>query len=132
MKHIPSVIIFTFLSFVFSLRAYGVEALDLEASLPVMEFKSESPLTPYVGAGILPEDQKKKEDYLSVDPTAKVDDGIMYGLAAGIGYDLGNDAKFNVGYCYSPSKLPGFLNLPILPDPLEEDHLLNVNLKLNF
>lgn len=104
-------------------------SLDKVGSIAALRLSTESPVSPYVGAGL----NKIDGDQESVFETfARRDEGVRYQLGAGIGVDLGKATRLGLDYRYTPAADSSLLEATT-PDEVEGDrHRISFGLEFLF
>jgi len=104
-------------------------ALDKVGGIAALRLSSESPVSPYVGAGL----SKNDADQESVLETfARRDEGVRYQLGAGIGVELGKATRLGLDYRYTPAADSSLLEATT-PDEVEGDrHRISFGLEFLF
>lgn len=103
-------------------------ALDKVGGIAALRLSSESPVSPYVGAGL-----SKTDDQESVLETfARRDEGVRYQLGAGIGVELGKATRLGLDYRYTPAADSSLLETTS-PDEVDGDrHRISFGLEFLF
>lgn len=104
-------------------------ALDKVGGIAALRLSTESPVSPYVGAGL----SKNDADPESVLETfARRNEGVRYQLGAGIGVDLGKATRLGLDYRYTPAADSSLLEATT-PDEIEGDrHRISFGLEFLF
>lgn len=116
-----------------SLRTPGQDesplALDKVGGIAALRLSSESPVSPYVGAGL----SKTDGDQESVLETfARRDEGVRYQLGAGIGVELGKSTRLGLDYRYTPAADSSLLETTS-PEEIDGDrHRISFGLEFLF
>lgn len=104
-------------------------ALGKVGSIAALRLSTESPVSPYVGAGL----SKADEDQESILETfARRDEGVRYQLGAGIGVDLGKATRLGLDYRYTPAADSSLLDATS-PEEIDGDrHRISFGLEFLF
>jgi hypothetical protein len=108
--------------------------LAAEQDLAALRIKTDSSVTPYVGAGVATGPDAAETPGLSRYEAEREAERQEYLLGAGLACDLSQSARLNLGYRYSTGNLPEELSgLGLNPaEPASDDHHLSFGLKLDF
>lgn len=104
----------------------------VEEEMPAVRFKTETAITPYVGAGLSDPNEEKGPG--TPRPVPVEEEKPAPYLGAGIGCDLGSSARLNLGYRYSSTDRPN-TGTPSSAEktPLPDDnHDFSLRFKLDF
>jgi opacity protein-like surface antigen len=108
--------------------------VSAEEEMAAVRFNTETAVTPYVGAGLAEPKEATVPGASHPDPAREEE--LTPFLGAGIGCDLGNSTRLNLGYRYSNSALspPGILTDPKSADPAatSDGYDLSFGLKIGF
>ena len=104
-------------------------SLDKVGGIAALRLSTETPVSPYVGAGL----SKNDPDQESVLETfARRDEGVRYQLGAGIGVDLGKSTRLGLDYRYTPAADSSLLNATT-PEEVDDDrHRISFGLEFLF
>jgi opacity protein-like surface antigen len=110
----------------------GPVTTAVEEEMAAVRFRTESAVTPYVGAGLT--DPDKDEGPGTTRPVTVEEEKRKPYVGAGIGCDLGGGSRFNLGYRYSTgTSADGTDAQPIdKTDQPPESHDFSFRLKLDF
>jgi hypothetical protein len=107
--------------------------LAAEKDLAALRIKTDSSVTPYVGAGVVTGPEAEETPGLSDFEADREAERQAYLLGAGLACDLSHSARLNLGYRYSTGNLPELSGLGLNPaEPASDDHHLSFGLKLDF
>lgn len=108
-------------------------ALATEKDLTALHLKTDSAITPYVGAGVTTGPEAEESPGLSSFEAEREAERQAYLLGAGVGCDLSKSARLNLGYRYAAGNLPELSGTkPSTTEPESDDHHISFGLKLDF
>ncbi len=104
-------------------------ALSKVGGIAALRLSTESPVSPYVGAGL----SKTDGDQESVLETfARRDEGVRYQLGAGIGVEVGKSTRLGLDYRYTPAADSSLLETTS-PEEVDGDrHRISFGLEFLF
>lgn len=107
-------------------------ALADERDLAALQIRTDSSITPYIGAGVSTGPEDEEAPGLSSFEAAEEAERQSYQLGAGLDCELSNSARLNLGYRYSAGNLPEISGTRQNPAEPAEDHNISFGLKLDF
>lgn len=107
--------------------------LTTEKDLAALRIKTDSAVTPYVGAGVTTGAEAEEAPGISSFEAERETERQAYMFGAGLACDLSHSARFNLGYRYSAGSLPELSGIkPNTTEPASSDHNISFGLKLDF
>jgi opacity protein-like surface antigen len=106
-----------------------------QSGLTSLTFKSPSGVNPYLGAGVASTDEVKKH---VPGPTASIPEEsniYAYEVGAGIGCDLDNSTKLNLGYRYATNAGAGLTQEDAIQsdlNPVDQGHQISMGIQVGF
>lgn len=107
--------------------------LAAEKDLAALRIKTDSAVTPYIGAGVATGPDAEETPGLSSFEAEREAERQAYLLGAGLACDLSHSARLNLGYQYSTGNLPELSGIRLnTAEPENDDHHISFGLKLDF
>lgn len=104
-------------------------ALDKVGSIAALRLSTESPVSPYIGAGLSKTDEEQET---VLESFGRRGDGIRYQLGAGIGVELGKSTRLGLDYRYTPAADSSLLEATT-PEEVDGDrHRISFGLEFLF